>query len=62
MKSENDILAEYVRQNPPNIANSLEFAAYRFCVKFREAVSGLATSISEILAAENEGKEPEQHE
>ena len=28
----------------------------------REAVSGLATSISEILAAENEGKEPEQHE
>lgn len=62
MKSENDILAEYVRQNHPNIANSLEFAAYRFGVKFMDAVSGLVAGISEILAAENEGKEPEQNE
>lgn len=62
MKSENDILAEYVRQNHPNIANSLEFAAYRFGVKLMDAVSGFAASISEILAAEDEGKESEQHE
>lgn len=52
MKSENDILAEYVRQNHPKIACSLDFAAYRFGVKLSEAVSTLVDGIRGICEAQ----------
>lgn len=60
--SDNDILAEYVRQNHPNIANSVEFTLYRFSVRFREAVIGIANGVSEMLAAEIDRKEPDDSE
>lgn len=60
--SENDILAEYVRQHHPNIANSVEFTLYRFSMKFREAVVGIANSVSEMLAAEIDRKESDSNE
>lgn len=52
MKSENDILAEYVRECYPKIAHSLDFAAYRFGVKVGEAASIIGDGIRGICNAE----------
>lgn len=62
MKSENDILAEYVRKNYPNIACSLEFIVYRIGVKIGEAVSCIVESIQGAEIAESGRKESEENE
>lgn len=41
MKSENDILADYVRQNYPHIANTTDYAFYRMGVRMGEAVTSI---------------------
>lgn len=62
MKSENDILAEYVRENYPKIACSLDFVTYRIGVKIGEAVTSIVEGIQGAGVAESGRKESEENE
>lgn len=53
MKSENDILAEYVREHYPKIACSFDFAMYRLAVKVGEAVNHIVDAFSGFQVAES---------
>lgn len=45
MKSENDILADYVRQNYPHIVNTTDYAFYRMGVRIGEATTAVIDGI-----------------
>lgn len=50
MKTDNDILAEYVRENFPNIESSLQFLFYKLCVKAKEVGKMIGESLGEFLS------------
>ena len=59
MKTENDILAEYVREKHPNIANSVEYTLYRAGIRIGEATTALCERYQSLL---NTPEEDENHE
>lgn len=54
MKTNNDYLAEYVREKRPEIEESLGFTLWKMIAVLREAISGLTKSMKKV--AEQESK------
>lgn len=52
-KTDNDILAEYVRKNYPKIERSLEFAVYKIGKRIKESVGTLGR-LKESLKEDNQ--------
>ena len=51
MKTENDILAEYVREKYPNISNSFDYSIYRLGVRVGEAVKHITGALIDVANA-----------
>lgn len=52
--SNNDILAEYIRKNRPEIEKSLDFILYRFGVRLREAIKPILNGLEHINNVQTE--------
>ena len=49
IRTDNDILAEYVRKTRPEIEQSLDFMLYRFKARISDAVNNAARSLSRMM-------------
>lgn len=50
--SENDIIAEYVKENYPEILNTTDFALYRLSVALRKFIDDFKKAVSNISIKE----------
>ena len=50
--SENDIIAEYVKENHPEILNTADFALYRISVALRKFINDFNKAFSNISIEE----------
>lgn len=51
MKSENDILAEYIREKYPAISNSFDYSMYRLGVRVGEVVQHITGALVDVAKA-----------
>ena len=61
-KSNNDILAEYVRKKYPEIPRTIDFAFYSFAERAKELGENLKETFSKPLIVGNTEISDEQHE
>lgn len=54
MKSENDILAEYIREYHPDIPKSIEFQCYRLARAFIEFGNAIGSVFEKLTAPREE--------
>lgn len=53
MKTNNDYLAEYVREKRPEIEESLGFTFWKMAAVLQEAISGLTKSMNKVADPES---------
>jgi hypothetical protein len=52
--TENDYIAEYIKEKRPEIISSLDFIFWKFSKSVEDAVSGLASGLNNIFISEKE--------